>query len=299
MSALPLVSVVIPTFNRAALLSEALRSALAQTHRRLEALVVDDGSTDDTAATVRGLGDPRVSYTWQPNAGWPAPARNRALRAARGEFVAFLDDDDLWEPVLLERSLAAFAAHPDVLVVSHNGQWLPRGERPVYRMRRDLQPSFDELLLENYVLNSGAVIRRELLDAVGFLDTTPGMTEDYDYWLRALRYRDRCILVLREPLVHYRRHTTNISARGWAELKRIEAVFAKHSDREVVGRALATRRLRVRRAELLDRFRAGEMPVSEWLRQREVPLRRRLRIAARSLFGRSRPARPRDIAAPR
>jgi glycosyltransferase involved in cell wall biosynthesis len=288
----PLVSVIIPTFNRSALLAETVRSVLAQTYTNLEVLVVDDGSTDDTAATVQGLGDPRVSYHRQPHAGRPAPGRNLGLRAARGELVAFLDDDDLWEPVMLERAVAALAANPDTLLVAANANYLPARKHPYFRRRRDERPSFEELLHDNPVINSGVVARRELVELIGPLDESPTLkaVEDYDYWVRTLRHRDRSILVLAEPLVRYRVHATAISVQGWPELERLRVVFAKHADRgELVARAIEARRLRIRRAELRDQLRSGELGLSEWLRQEDVPLRRRVRLAAKALvMGRAR-----------
>jgi glycosyltransferase involved in cell wall biosynthesis len=109
-----LVSVVIPTYNRAALLPEAVDSVLAQTYPALEVVLVDDGSRDDTAEVVRTRygADPRVRYFFQANAGVSA-ARNRGIREARGEFVALLDSDDVWYPHKLALQVAALRALPD------------------------------------------------------------------------------------------------------------------------------------------------------------------------------------------
>src|SRR5215212_11526906 len=100
----PLVSVVIPTYNRRRLVVEAVESALAQTYRPLEILVVDDGSTDGTEAELHRFGS-AVRYLKQPNQG-AAAARNRGIRAATGELVAFLDSDDLWAPAKIEKQVA-------------------------------------------------------------------------------------------------------------------------------------------------------------------------------------------------
>lgn len=107
LSTQPLVSVILPSFNRAALLREALGSVYRQDHTTLQVIVVDDGSTDETAAMVREF--PAVEYMHQPNAG-PSAARNLGLRAARGEFVAFLDTDDLWDNDFLSRSIRCLRA---------------------------------------------------------------------------------------------------------------------------------------------------------------------------------------------
>src|SRR5438132_11460312 len=107
------VSVVIPTYNRAHVVVEAIDSALAQTFPDLEVIVVDDGSSDDTASRVRGHPDPRVRYLVRPHAGVSA-TRNAGIAAARGTLLSFLDSDDLWRPDKLAREVAFLEAHPDV-----------------------------------------------------------------------------------------------------------------------------------------------------------------------------------------
>jgi glycosyltransferase involved in cell wall biosynthesis len=108
----PLVSVIIPTYNRAALLCEAVESVLQQTYRNIEIIVIDDGSTDDTTAVMQKYAD-RVRYTRRPNAGVNA-ARNLGLKQARGEFVALLDSDDLWATYKIELQVRLMKAFPDV-----------------------------------------------------------------------------------------------------------------------------------------------------------------------------------------
>jgi glycosyltransferase involved in cell wall biosynthesis len=110
-----LVSILIPVFNNAPYLAEGIDSVLAQSHRPLEIVVADDGSTDGTGAVARGYGD-AVRYDYQPHAG-QGITRNRAVRLASGEFVAFLDADDRFRPDKLEIQLAALRDHPDVDMV--------------------------------------------------------------------------------------------------------------------------------------------------------------------------------------
>src|SRR5579864_9295071 len=113
----PLVSVIMPAYNAAAHIAEAIRSVVAQTYTNWELVVVDDGSTDGTGAIVAGLDLPteKLHYIAQANAGDGA-ARNRAITEARGELIAFLDSDDIWEPARLERQIAVIAAGPYDLV---------------------------------------------------------------------------------------------------------------------------------------------------------------------------------------
>ncbi len=107
------VSVVIPTYNRARVVGAAIDSALAQTHDRLEIIVVDDGSTDDTAERVGRRRDPRLRYVRREHAG-VSSARNTGIAAATGDLVSFLDSDDLWKPEKIETEVAALARHPEV-----------------------------------------------------------------------------------------------------------------------------------------------------------------------------------------
>src|SRR5689334_17679721 len=112
----PLVSVVIPAFNRAFILPEALDSVLAQTWKDFEILVVDDGSTDDSETALRPYVERfGVRFLRQANQG-PAAARNRGIEAARGKYVAFLDSDDLWLPIKLSAQIPRMEAHPDVVM---------------------------------------------------------------------------------------------------------------------------------------------------------------------------------------
>src|SRR4051794_39471252 len=121
----PTVSCIVPVFNGERYLREALDSILAQSHSALDVLVVDDGSTDDSAPLAKSYGD-RLRYFFQPNAG-PAAARNVGLAAARGEFVAFLDADDRWHPHKLTLQLARFGARPelDYCVTHVQNFWVP------------------------------------------------------------------------------------------------------------------------------------------------------------------------------
>jgi glycosyltransferase involved in cell wall biosynthesis len=290
----PLVSVVIPTYQRRAVLEEAIRSVLAQTYERFEVLVEDDGSTDGTAEMVAGLGDPRVRYAWAPNKGYPAPVRNAAVRRAKGELVAFLDSDDVWLPEKLEKQVTALLRDASLLGVSCRSDTLPPTARKVTLVADD-RPSFAEVLRHGGgILNSGTVLRREILDAVGLLDEDRAVraVEDFDLWLRVLARRDRSILVLADRLFLYRQSEDAITSRDErVHLERVARVIRKHEATrpDLVREALAHRELLLRRGELLRGLRDGSLPLGRWLTAPEVPLRRRLRLAAKSLFlGRSR-----------
>jgi glycosyltransferase involved in cell wall biosynthesis len=286
----PLVSLIVPTYQRVRLLEETLRSALAQTWPRMEILVQDDGSTDGTEAMVRGLGDARLAYQWAPNHGHPAAVRNLALRRAVGDLVAFLDSDDLLLPVALEHQVAALEADPSLLAVSCNADWLPARSHPMHRLKSDVRPGLADLLRRNLVVQSGVVARRALFDEVGRYDEgTPRGLEDYDLWLRTLAHRDHSILVRREVLVRYRWHGENLGLRRWEEYRALEVLFGRSlaaSHPALVAAALAERRWREEAADAQEQFRRGALGYRAWLARPQVPLRRRLRVAARALLGR-------------
>ncbi|MBU1666109.1 MAG: glycosyltransferase family 2 protein [Gammaproteobacteria bacterium] len=183
----PLVSVVIPTWNSAATLPRAIDSVLAQTWAPREIIVVDDGGTDDSPALLADYGE-RVRVVSQANGG-PASARNRGLREARGQYVAFLDADDHWLPEKLERQVALLGARPDIGFCSTATAVVDTQGKPV----RDWPcGAGGATLLETLFMHSAAVsgstsgvlARRELLLAAGGFDERLRGFEDPDLWIR-------------------------------------------------------------------------------------------------------------------
>jgi glycosyltransferase involved in cell wall biosynthesis len=190
----PKVTVVIPTYNRAADLRRALRSVLGQTLADFECIVVDNHSTDDTDAVVAQFADPRMRLLKIHNKGSVAASRNLGLRQANAGFVAFLDSDDWWTPAKLELSVRALEAGADL--VYHDlylvGRETDRRWRksPTRALRR---PVFEDLLTNGNGINlSSVVVRRSLLlDVAGFCEDSPLIAvEDYDCWLRIARISD-------------------------------------------------------------------------------------------------------------
>ncbi len=207
-----LVSVIIPTFNRAHLIRETIDSVLKQTYQNFEIIIVDDGSTDNTAEVVKSYSDPRISYFYQPNSGLPAKARNVGLTRASGEFIAFLDSDDIWFPRKIERQLTEFAKNPELLGIGTNVLLFPGPRKIPSRLPHDSRLDFKTLLKGSFLYNSSFLIRRSVIEAIGFLDEDCRLraAEDFDYWLRILHYRDQSILLLREVLTKYRVHPSSI-----------------------------------------------------------------------------------------
>jgi glycosyltransferase involved in cell wall biosynthesis len=212
----PRVSVVIPTFNRSAWLVEAIESVCAQTFRDLEIIVVDDGSTDDTAQRLKALGrmDKPVRYLSQENSG-PSAARNRGIDAAQGEFVALLDSDDRWLPVKLERQMDVLARCPEVDVVYTGFAYMDEsGMRLAAEQQWEPPPRrgtlYEDLMYANIIRGSDSAVlaRTAALRGIGGFDATLYAAEDQDLWRRlAILHRFEMI---EEVLVLIRLHGTNI-----------------------------------------------------------------------------------------
>lgn len=227
-----LVSILIPTYDRAAILPNAIDSVLAQTYGPLEAIVIDDGSRDDTAGVVqaRYSGDPRVRYVYQQNAGVSA-ARNRGFREARGEFIAFLDSDDYWYPDKLAAQVAALRALPDLGMiwtdleaVTPDGRTVaPRYLRRMYQAYRffptpedifgaelTARPDapriyygdiFSPMAIGSLVHTSTVLLRRTRADRVGFFREDFRSGEDYDFHLRTCK--EGPVAFLDAPTIKY------------------------------------------------------------------------------------------------
>ncbi len=183
------VSVIIPTYNRAAWVFEAIDSVLSQTVAPLEIIVVDDGSTDGTRERLSFYGK-RIVTVFQENRGVSA-ARNLGIRQSKGRFIAFLDSDDLWEKGKLACQLGFFRKNPEALICQTGEIWIRRGKR-VNPMKKHTKLSgmiFGPSLRLCLVSPSAVMVKRTLFDEVGVFDETLPACEDYDLWLRiACRY---------------------------------------------------------------------------------------------------------------
>jgi hypothetical protein len=216
----PRVSVVIPTYNAAAFLAEAVASARAQTYAPVEVVVVDDASADGTADLAESLGARAVRQ--EENRG-PSAARNRGVAMAEGEVVAFLDADDAWLPWHLELCVGALVAHPGVAlactgVLAWDAPVPPRPARPRAEVVDD--PTV-ELLHDPFVPQSAAVVRRDAVGEAGWYDESRRYAEDFDLWLRiAARHQ---LVRVRAPGVRRRPHPGQASR---ATLRMFESAYA-------------------------------------------------------------------------
>jgi glycosyltransferase involved in cell wall biosynthesis len=212
------VSVVIPAYNSAAFLAEALDSVLGQTRAIGEVVVVDDGSTDQTPAVAASYESAGVRYVRQQNNG-PSEARNTGIRETSGDLVAFLDADDIWLPDKVEKQVGYLEAHPEVDLVSGD-LWFWRVDANVRRLmktgfRHGSNPKH-EVAVRNVVGNTSAVmVRRVALEAVGGFDPALRYGEDWDLWIRLVERSG--VGFLHQPVIVYRWHSDSSSYfRDWA-----------------------------------------------------------------------------------
>ncbi|MHB8067937.1 MAG: glycosyltransferase family 2 protein [Desulfobaccales bacterium] len=219
------MSVIIPTYNRAALVQEAAASVLAQTYRDFELLVVDDGSTDGTPDTLAAYGE-EIQVLRLPARGGVSAARNRGIHAAQGEWLAFLDSDDLWLPEKLARQMAFMAAHPRLLLSQTEETWVRRGLRvnPPRTHCKEGGRIFLRSLERCLVSPSAVVLHRDLIEAHGGFDESLPAAEDYDLWLRlSWRYE---VGLLPEPLIIKRGgHADQLSGQWGLDRYRIQALL--------------------------------------------------------------------------
>ncbi len=218
------VSIIIPVYNRCVLLKRALESVATQTFSDYEVIVVDDGSTDETADMIKTF-FPDVRYFKQPNKG-VSSARNKGLLEAKGEWLAFLDSDDEWLPQKLEKQMALVADNPGFKVCHTEEIWIRHGVR-VNQMKKHKKEGgwiFSQCLPLCAMSPSSIVIHRSVLDDIGDFDITLPACEDYDLWLRvSAKYP---VLYIDDPQIKkYGGHEDQLSMKYWGmDRYRIQAL---------------------------------------------------------------------------
>jgi glycosyltransferase involved in cell wall biosynthesis len=202
----PMISVIIPAYNRAQVIAEALQSVLDQTCTDYEIIVVDDGSTDETAEVIRGFTD-RVRYVYQENRG-SAAARNRGLQEARGDYIAFLDSDDLFTPEKLQKQVEYLQHNPHIGMVYSAYSNIDDNHNEL-----DIVPAqhaghiYRQLIFQCKIATPTVMIRRQVVETVGEFDINLPMAQDVDYWIRIARHYE--IGAINAPLTCVRLHPDN------------------------------------------------------------------------------------------
>lgn len=228
-----LVSVIIPTYNHAQFIGKALESVLIQTYGNFEVIVVDNYSEDNTVEIVHSFQNNKIQYYRFRNNGIIAASRNFGVRKSKGDVIAFLDSDDEWNKEKLMMQLMHIFLD-DISCVASN--FTPTGNVLLWRNHikiHDGEPykdySFNDIILQNPVINSSVIMLKETFAKLGGLDENPAYLaiEDWDLWLRASKVGK--VRVINKTLVKYRIHENNTRDKRDVHLRSLN-IFEKHSD---------------------------------------------------------------------
>lgn len=227
---MPLVSVIIPVFNGEKTIQETIESVLSQTITDFELLVINDGSQDRTVEIVECISDSRIKVFSYPNAG-QSMSRNRGIEIAKGDYISFIDADDLWTPDKLETQLNALQGNPKAGVAYSWTDWIDESSQLLGKGSYNTEQGevFTKILLNDFVANgSNVLIRRDALTEVGGFDPSVTPAEDWDLWLRlAARYE---FVAVRSPQILYRISPNSASFNVWkmeaSSLQVIDKAFA-------------------------------------------------------------------------
>ena len=212
----PLVSVIMPTYNHARFIGEAIDSVLNQTYKNLELIIIDNYSEDNTEKIVSSYKDDRIKYLKFKNNGIIAASRNYGIKHSRGEYIAFLDSDDLWLPEKLEKQIKVFQISNETAMLYTRFKIIEGDiiSNRIFPKNGKYKSGniFKALYIRPFIACSSVMVKRNILDQVGLFDTDPDLVaiEDTDLWLRiALKDIIKCTDNL--PLFLYRIHPQNIS----------------------------------------------------------------------------------------
>jgi glycosyltransferase involved in cell wall biosynthesis len=228
----PIVSVIIPTYNRAYLIERAIQSVLNQTYHNFEIIIVDDGSTDNTEEVIKKFlkYDKRINYIkYEKNKGGSA-ARNTGIKAARGEYIAFQDSDDEWFSEKLEKQMRVFENVSSEVGVVYTGFWRIEDKKKKYipsdKISHKEGNIHNELLEGNFVGMPTVIIRKECFEKVGMFDENLPRLQDWELIIRLSKYYDfKCI---DEPLLVSYYISDSISSNNEALHNAFEIILIKH-----------------------------------------------------------------------
>jgi len=224
----PLVSVILPTYNRSNILSRAIESVLIQTYENLELIIVDDASTDDTEEVVSSYEDDRINYIQKTDNQGGAAARNTGILKSDGEIVAFIDSDDEWAPSKLQKQVDVFIKDAKVGVVYTGTTLVNNSKKTKGKVPTEKGYIYNkQLYMDNISPTSAVAVRRECFTLVGLFDPSLEARQDYDLWLRLSRnYKfdyvsESLVTIYRE---HEDRISSNISNRIQGQLRILKKI---------------------------------------------------------------------------
>ena len=206
-----LVSVIMPTYNQAQFIGEAIRSVIEQTYSNWELIVINNFSEDDTVSVVEGFQDKRITLINFKNNGVIAASRNAGIRQCKGNYIAFLDSDDIWLTDKLSIQMSYLNKHKEVGLIGTNAIVIPGNKKLHNNIRSNRIVSTKELFLKSVIVNSTVLMRDSIVKKIGFLDENPAIraAEDLDYWIRASF--EMKLAVIKKSLIFYRIHPGNAS----------------------------------------------------------------------------------------
>lgn len=206
----PLVSVIIPVYNRAELILETINSVLNQTYQDFEIIIIDDGSVDNTKQVIESIKDSRIKYIYQENAGTSA-ARNNGTKNAKGEWIAPLDSDDIWLPEKLEKQINFLKNNPDIDICNTWVEAFSKNTTKKWTNINDSESIATGLLFDSTLFHSASLIRKELFDKYNInYNVNYKSSLDYDLWVKFAQVSAK-FYVIPEILVRYRIHENQIS----------------------------------------------------------------------------------------
>jgi len=266
----PKVSICIPTYNRKELLKETLKSIFMQTYKDYEVVIVDDGSTDDTEQMIKDTGYP-VRYYWQENAG-DAAARNKLTKLADGQYISFLDSDDLLPPDAVERMVDVMSKEPEDVIVYGPYVTIDQDGNVCKRKRKKLHSGYiTQNLFENILVHScGSMFPKKVLEEAGGFNEALPVCADYDLWLRlSQKY---CFIAIHEPLFKRRRHSGNLSRYSFTNRKTEFDVLENFYYNGGGEKSISPRRAMKRLSK--EGYRAGRCAIRESLSESACQLLR-------------------------
>ncbi|MEN8169039.1 MAG: glycosyltransferase [Pseudomonadota bacterium] len=231
MSKVPVVSVIIPTYNRAHLLERAVMSVLNQTYQDLELLVVDDASTDDTMGVISKINDSRIRYIRHAVNKGGSAARNTGIKESRGRFIAFQDSDDEWLWDKLKKQIEVFDACDDKVGVVYTGYLLWEGQSAVYIPQSQVKVKdgdvLSQILVENIVGTPTLLVRKKCLERAGHFDEGLPRFQDWELVIRLAKVCQ--FRLIDHPMVIAYSTPGNVSSNKTAGLSALETLLKKHS----------------------------------------------------------------------
>lgn len=229
----PLVSIILPTYNRADTIRKSIRSILEQTYTHFELIVVDDGSDDHTEQVVNRFDDTRLRYTAHAENKGVSAARNTGITMAQGNIIAFQDSDDIWLKEKLQKTVDGFRSAPPEVGVVYTGMWRNGNENRRYLPSSAVEPKEgninESIIHHNFVSTQMASVRSECFDTVGLFDERLPALVDWELWIRIAAYYQ--FNYIDEPLVWSTVRADSISNKPEEIVRAREYIVNKHRNR--------------------------------------------------------------------